>query len=250
MTRTSLLLLGGIFAFSAQVAVADNHEKAPDNYIYGTYFYCDVAGQDAADETFKRRMAPVYEKAMKDGIITGWGYLKHHTGGKWRRISYYMAPSVSALMSAGDKIGDMQDAAWTDADDAFPQACHSHDDYIWQSKAGNLSAERGKVGMSVYMNCNMSMEERADEIVATNFAPIYDQHLGEGKLSSWGWSTHVVGGQWRRLLTMSAEDIDTLLKMRGSILNSGQGMAEGEEFVKICGSHQDYIWEIAMEGRK
>lgn len=250
MKRIYLAFFAGAFALMMQAAWADSHEKAADSYIYGTYFYCDVLGEDAADEAFKRRMAPIYEKAMKDGLITGWGHLKHHTGGQWRRVTYHMGPSVSAIMSASDKMGDMMDKAWTDADDAFPRACHSHDDYVWKSASGNLSGMRGKVGLSMYLNCTMGMEERADEIVANNFAPIYDKHMGKGKLTSWGWSTHVIGGKWRRLLTMTAEDTDTLLAMRASILASAPDMPEGEEFVKICGSHQDYIWDIAMEGRK
>jgi len=250
MRKTIIAVFCAGFAFMMQLAFADSHEKAADVYIYGTYFYCDVLGEEKADEAFERRMAPAYKKAMKDGLITGWGYLKHHTGGKWRRVTYHMAPSVSAIMSASDKMGEMMDKDWTDADDAFPAACRAHDDYVWKSAGGTLSGERGKVGMSVYMHCDMSMEERADEIVTNNFAPIYDAHLGKGKLTSWGWSTHVIGGKWRRLLTMTAGDTDTLLAMRASILQSAPDMPEAEEFVKICGSHQDYVWDIAMEGRK
>lgn len=249
MRKTVLALATGAIALAAQSGLASDDEKPPESYIYGTYFYCDVLGEDAADEAYKRRWAPVYEQAMKDGMITGWGYLKHHTGGKWRRVTYHTGPSVKAIMAASEKMGDAIDKAWTDADNAFPAACKAHDDYVWQSKSGNLSGKRGKVGMSVYFNCNMSMEERADEIVANNFAPIYDQHLGKGKLTSWGWSSHVIGGQWRRLLTMTAEDLDTLIDMRGSILSAAPDMAEGDEFVKICGSHQDYVWDIDMEGR-
>lgn len=249
MRKIFIAMMTGLFILSVQGVSADNHEKAADSYIYATYFYCDVAGEKAADEAFKKSNVPTYKKAMSDDLITGWGYLKHHTGGKWRRITYHMGTSVSGVIAASEKMGEMMDAS-APGDAAFAKACRQHDDYIWKSVSGNLSAERGKVGMSVYMKCDMSKEERADEIVAKNFAPIYDAHLGEGKLTSWGWSSHIVGGSWRRLLTMTAADIDTLIEMRGSILTAAPDMPEGEEFVKICGSHQDYIWNIAMEGRK
>ena len=158
-----------------------------------------------------------------------------------------MGHSVADVIKASDAMGEMMDKDWTDADDAFPRACHSHDDYIWQSKGGNVTGKRGKVGMSVYFKCDMSQEARADEIVAKVFAPIYDAHLGEGKLTSWGWLSHVVGGGYRKASTMTAENIETLMAMRAEILS--MDIHEGDEFVKICGSHQDYIWNIDMEGR-
>lgn len=234
-------------ALVTQSALADAHEKAAPMYVYGTYFYCDVQGEDAADATVKRRFAPIYEKAMKEGMITGWGYLKHHTGGKWRRLTYHMGPGVIDVIKASEWMNEMRTKEWTEEDGAFGRACKAHDDYIWQSKAGNVGEKRGKVGMSVYFKCDMSKEERADEIVAKVFAPIYDAHLGEGKLTSWGWMSHVVGGSYRRISTMTAENIETLMKMRAQIL--GMDIPEGQEFVKICGSHTDYIWTIDMEGR-
>lgn len=230
-----------------RVAIAAEDEAAMKTYIYATYFNCDVLGEDGADAAVKRRFAPVYEKAMKDGVITGWGYLKHHAGGQWRRLTYHMADGVTDAIKASEIMGDRMDKDWTDADDAFPKACHSHDDYIWESKNGNVTSKRGKVGMSVYFECDMSREERADEIVEKVFAPIYDAHLGEGKLTSWGWLSHVVGGKYRRASTMTAANIDDLMAMRAEIL--GMDIPEGAEFVSICGSHQDYIWTIDMEGR-
>lgn len=247
MKRT-ICMLSMVLGIPALQVVAAQDEESMDTYIYATYFVCDTVNEDAADEVFKRRLAPAYEKAMEQGHITGWGYLKHHTGGKWRRISYHMASSVTGVLNAGKKMQDMTNESWTDADDAFPASCRSHDDYIWRSASGSLTEERGTVGMSVYLKCDMSREERADEIVEKAFKPIYDAHTGEGKLTSWGWSTHVVGGGYRRLATMTAKDIDTLMKMRASILSAD--VPEGDEFVSICGSHQDYIWTIEMEGRK
>lgn len=240
-------LTGLALLFAGAASAADDEDT--DTFIYATYLYCDVTGEKAADEVFEKNFAPVYEEARSKGLISGWGYLKHHTGGKWRRIIYHMADSVKGVLASSDKMGEMLTAKMGDGSNAFGKACAQHDDYIWKSETGNLSGDRGTVGMSVYFKCNMSGESRADEIVATKFAPIYDDHLGEGKLTSWGWSSHVVGGGYRRLLTMTAADMDTLIDMRSSVLSAAPDMPEGEEFVKICGSHSDYIWDIAMEGR-
>ena len=96
----------------------------------------------------------------------------------------------------------------------------------------------------------MSKEGRADEIVKTVFAPIYDAHVGEGRLASWGWSEHIVGGKYRRLATMTADDWPTLLKIRGEIFDAMDEADNplADEFSEICGSHSDYLWEIQHEG--
>ena len=75
-------------------------------------------------------------------------------------------------------------------------------------------------------------------------------NIGDGKLRSWGWSEHIVGGEYRRLSTMTADDWPTLLKMRSAIFESfsEEDNALGESFSEICGSHSDYLWEIAHEG--
>ena len=42
---------------------------------------------------------PIYEQAVKGDAITDWGWLAHHTGGKWRRILYHTASSMEGLLS-------------------------------------------------------------------------------------------------------------------------------------------------------
>ena len=241
------ILIGVILvALSATVWAADDDEKL---YVYATYMNCDVTGEDAADATFEKYLAPVYEESMKSGDIVGWGYMKHHAGGNWRRLTYHMGPSVSAVLKAGDKQGEMIDKKLKPRDNNLGKACHSHDDYIWENKAGNLATHRGKVGLSVYMVCDIGNESRADELVEEVFAPIYDKQLEAGNMASWGWLSHVVGGKYRRLLSITALDYDSLFAARGELLGSIAGSSAGREFSSICGSHQDYLWNIAMEGR-
>jgi hypothetical protein len=96
----------------------------------------------------------------------------------------------------------------------------------------------------------MAKEDRVDELVEKVFAPIYDAHVGPGKLRSWGWSEHIVGGKYRRLSTMTADDWPTLLGMRAAIFEAMDeaDSALADDFAEICGSHSDYLWEIAGEG--
>jgi hypothetical protein len=117
------------------------------------------------------------------------------------------------------------------------------------SRGGALSQERGDAGFSVYFNCDMSREERADEIVKEVFEPIFNQHVGDGKLGTWGWMQHVVGGKYRRIWTMSAADHSTMLATREAIFADLAETNEPamREFDDICGSHQDMMWNIVME---
>jgi len=233
---------------------ADAQEETPPTYIYSTYFECNVAKQEQADFIVKNAYAPFYDAAVDDGTISSWGWLAHHTGGKWRRVLYYTAPGLDALIDAPMAINPKIDEANPAAGQAFSEICGAHDDYIWQAGtssrgAGVISEERGKVGMTVYFYCDMSSEDEADEIIAEQLAPIYNSHVGEGQLTSWGWLEHYIGGKWRRAATTTASDLKTLLATRNAIYADVNEKAEaaGKRFGEICGSHQDYIWEIQHE---
>ncbi|MFC1606254.1 hypothetical protein ACFL33_05275 [Pseudomonadota bacterium] len=245
--KTAIVLFG--LAAFASAAQAQEAEK-PTMFTYATYFYCDVTGQDRVDEIVKKENAPVYDQMVKEGLISGWGWLAHHTGGKWRRIQYYQAPTVSALLDAQDEMDKRFKAAGGD-DMEFGKICNAHDDYIWEVESGTTGKDRGKAGFSVYYTCNEAKEERADEIFAKDFGPILDKYVAAGKLNSWGWSSHWVGGKFRRLQTMTGADFKSLLAARAELIDEmySEDNKAGEEFNAICGSHSDYMWEIQLETR-
>jgi hypothetical protein len=197
---------------------------------------------------------------IEDGTISAWGWLAHHTGGQWNRIFYFQADTMDALLDASDAMqgggdddesdeGDDADADADDDGDVFGMTCPRHDDYIWQVDNGSQSEKRGKVGFSVYHVCDVAREERADEIVAEHVAPILNQYVEDGKLTSWGWSSHVVGGRFRKLQTMTAPDVKSLMKARGDAIGAiyDEDNEAGAEFTEICGPHVDYIWNIQLE---
>jgi hypothetical protein len=244
-TRLVIALIG--LAGLAGTAQAQEAED-PTVFTYATYFYCDVTGQDKVDEIVKTQNAPVYDQMVKEGLISGWGWLAHHTGGKWRRLQYYQAPSVAALLDAQAEMNKRFDAA-ADADMAFGKICNAHEDYIWEVESGSSGTDRGAAGFSVYYTCDNSKEERADEIFAKDFGPVFDKYVAAGKLKSWGWSSHWVGGSFRRLQTMTAADHKTLLAARAELIEEmyAEDNAAGQEFNAICGSHSDYMWDIQLE---
>lgn len=237
--------------------VAQEEDAAPQRFTYATYFYCGGGPIDRADEIIAADADRMNER-VASGEILSWGWLAHHTGGRWQRALYYQADSMEALLDAyGDDDDDADDAdadaaATDDSDDGpgFGEICPQHDDYIWQVENGSQSDSRGAAGFSVYYVCDINREDRADEIVDSHVAPILNQFVEDGKLTSWGWSSHVVGGRFRKLQTMTAPDMKSLLKARGEAISAvyDDNSEAGAELSEICGPHVDYMWNIQIEG--
>jgi len=225
-------------------------EKTTESYVYGTYYYCDPLQEDAADSFVAEKLKPVYDQAVEDGTINAWGWLAHHTGGKWRRVLYTSAGSVDALLDSGTALREKVMKAAPD-DMRLMSACKMHEDYIWSSNnVGSGGETRGPAGFSVYYECEQNEEARADEIVKEHFAPIYDKLVSDGKLSSWGWSSHFVGGEYRRLATMTGASHKAILAARNAVIEAAyddDDSKAGAEFTDICDEHVDYMWDIQIE---
>ncbi len=230
--------------------VAQEEDAAPF-YIYATYFYCGGGPLSRVDE-ITAETAPIMDGLVEDGTINGWGWYGHHTGGGWQRLNYHTASTMDELLDGSDAIQEALAAAAEDdeADDdqmSFGQICYRHDDYIWEGVTGSGGGGGdAKAGFSTYHVCNLAGEQRADEIIKEYAAPVLNRLVEEGKLTSWGWSTHAVGGRFRKLQTMTASDHKTLLAAREEAIEAiyAEGSAAGEELASICGSHVDYMWDI------
>ena len=223
-------------------------DKPAERYTYVTYHVCDVTKQERADEIFEQVQRPIYNAAVADGTINGWGWLAHHTGGKWRRALYYGTGSVQGLLDAQKKIGDQVDAKNEKLSEEFGKICNSHDDYIWHTVAGNIgTVARGGAAFSVYHVCDQSREEQADALVKQVFASVYDKLLADGKIMSWGWNEHIVGGDFRRLATISAKDMKAVMEARAELIDALYDNPLGDTFTDICGPHTDYMWDITSQ---
>ena len=98
---------------------------------------------------------------------------------------------------------------------------------------------------ATYFICSPDGETRADEIIATSFKPHYDAAVEHGDIQGWAWYQHFVGGQWRRLLVLMANDINSLIDASGALgeIISANTPEAGRAFSAICSSHEDYIWQ-------
>lgn len=230
---------------SLSVTAQPQAGEEPESFIYATYYACDLNRQEEADRIIEQDIAPIYDEAVDSGAITGWGWLSHHTGGPWRRLFYMTANSVGALLTAQASLAEQEDPR---ANERFDAACGTHDDYIWQSLAtGGQADSRGSLSLSTYYNCDISREDRANEIFETTLAPLLDAQVENGLIRAWGWNEHVVGGGYRRLGTVTGDDWARIFEAIDAYVDAAAASELGREMWEICDSHADYLWNIELE---
>ena len=249
--RTAALAVASALTCLAMSAPAAAQDDSKRTYVYAYYYHCDESKLSQADDAFNKLWKPVYDAAVKDGTINGWAWVAHNAGGEWARLGYHTGPSLKAVVAAGDTLSSRTNTSTSKEnaklDKAFNEACGTHEDYIWGSIAGtDAQGHRGKAVFSTYYVCDSSREKQADALVKRVFAAMYDKMVADGKLSSWGWFEHIVGGKYRRLATMTAANMDALIEARTALGKMLQNDPLAEDFSGICGSHQDYMWDIKV----
>lgn len=234
--------------FLTVTATAQAADEPEEVYVYGTYSICDLTQQERVDEIFEKLDKPIYDAAVADGTISGYSYYAHHTGGKWRRGMFFFAGSIDALLDAQEKIGGQIDAKNEKMSMEASKICNKHDDYIWRQVAGKTGTNgAGKAVFSTYYVCD-SRETQADALVTQVFASAYDKLVADGDLTSWGYYEHIVGGHIRRIATMNAADMKSLMAARSKLTAALIDNPLGETFTSICDAHDDYMWEVVASG--
>lgn len=239
--RFSSLLLGLTLAAILVPATAQSQT------LIAQYFRCGTADEDEADFIVNTVFSPIFEEYVSAGDITSWGWVEHAAGGPWRRIGTLTAPDRTAAINAWGQINQELEDQHPGATHRFNEICGSHDDYIWNvesSSEGTDPTETPDAWISTYWICDQSQESRADELQA-QLAQVYDKHIAAGDISGWSWYSHDVGGQFRRLLTVSGSDFPSVLDGREMVLDElrADHGAALEEFGSICSSHVDYLWQ-------
>jgi hypothetical protein len=243
-------IAGVMFLGLASTACVAQDDDGPAAFSYVTYYVCDVATQGSMDAIVEANEKAVFDKWVEEGKLIAWGYLSHFTGGRWRRAHYHSSPTLNDALSNQAAIFQEIYADNNEAGQARSDACEAHDDYIWALQQGSpAGTDRGEVSLSVYYVCDLNGQERADEIWAAANAPALNQLQEEGKIASWGWSSHLMGGKYRRLQTITGADYASVVEANGALVQYGgdDDSGLGEEFNDICGSHTDYLWDIVHE---
>lgn len=241
-----------LFVFLGLVPLSTDAQEseAPERYSYVTYYACDVATQGNMDNVVATNEYAVFDKWVEEGKLISWGYLSHFTGGRWRRAQYHVSATLEDALNSQNSVFREIYSGNRAGGQARSEACETHDDYIWAFNQGSAAGtDRGDVSLSVYFVCNVADQMRADEIFRQAFAPRYNQLQQDGKIGSWGWQSHVLGGEYRRLLTVTGDsyaDVVTAREITLQYVNQNHS-ALGREFAQICNTHTDYLWDIVHE---
>ena len=252
MKPFSRIVLPAVACLAAHAVLAqDSQDQA---FAYVTYFECDAALEFRADEIVERNYRPHYDAAVEAGEILSWSWLAHYVGGEWRRVLVLTTADVETLIASAGALGEAILQTTPQSGRDFTEVCSKHVDYIWETTPGiggtATASERGAVGFSTYFRCDINREDEADELVRMTFGPIYNRYVDNGGLVTWNWLRHNVGGQWRRLLSLTAASHADMLNTRRAILEEmqqGRTARRFEEFNEICPVHEDYMWDIRIE---
>lgn len=238
--------------FSAAALAQDDGDQTM--FAYATYFVCTPDRESRADEIVSTSFKPHYDAAVEHGDIVSWSWLKHFIGGQWRRVLVIVASDIDAIIDSSGALGEIIEDRTPEAGRAFSAICSSHEDYIWRVEGdlgyAPVSESRGAAGFSSYMECDMSREERADELVREVFGPLHTRHIGDDGLTTWNWIAHHTGGPARRALILGASDHKTLMRTRDKIVAELGGRRYERamrELNEICHTHHDYLWDILFQ---
>ncbi len=214
--------------------------------LVATYYNCDTADEAEADFIMNTVFAPLLQSHVDSGDITSWGWVEHQAGGEWRRIATLVADDIGAVLTAWGVIADEMEEEHPGASHRLQEICGDHDDYIWELTSASEGTDPDvtpESWVSTYFVCDQSREARADELFAA-MAPAIDAHIAAGHLTGWSWYTHIIGGEFRRLLTVAGADANAaVLGREMATADMGANYAdELTEFTSICSSHVDYIW--------
>jgi hypothetical protein len=245
--KTLIMTLGSIVTCFAPNLRAATQAQENSSFIYATYFHCNSGMVERADDAVTTLFASELNGMIKAGTASSWGWLRKNTGGEWARAEYVTAPSLKAVLNAVQELQVRSDAK--PPVKAFEEACSSSEDYVWRVVAGgDARGHRGLVTFSTYYACDQSREMQADALVKRVVGPIYDKLVTDGKLTSWFWAEHIVGGKYRRLATLTAQSRDALIAVREELGAAAEHEPLVEAMTSICESHQDYIWEVKDQG--
>jgi len=240
MRRSFVMTAAACLVASAAVA-----QQTTPPFIMATYYRCDYSRQTRADTLYKQVIAPLLDKQIKAGHLTAYGFSSHRIGGVFRRLETMTAPTLAHLIAAQDAYTAELDKTNPKASAEFDAVCGSHDDYIWNRVLGSAptpGTPAPAYSYSRYLGCDLSKEGEADMIMETAFAPMMNKHLAAGHITGWGWFTHNMGGNIRRILNWNGPDVMAVLNAEEMISSDIAAHPLGSAFSAACNSHSDYVW--------
>lgn len=252
MRPPSLLVAAALVSpFAAAPGPVSAQEDATA-YVYASYYECSPGSISGAVQNIRDNWTPIVQESMDGGAVAAWGALTHATGNTWSVGLYHVGPDLDRLRGALDDGIERLYSENPDAAAAFGEACPTHEDYVWTTLVASqppsqVAAERGTAVMSVYWVCDEGREAVADLIFEEKMAPLWNEQVEAGLVTSWSWLEHYLGGEYRRLLAVDGPDHASLLEARTNVIEAfGENPGLGAAFSEVCNGHQDNLFDIAI----
>lgn len=217
-----------------------------EGVVFALYYRCTQGAENRADEIIRDTFGPIFDRQVAAGAYTTWGLNAHVIGGDWRRLMYWIGTDRDAMLDARDELLQEIQQNHAPAAQELGAICPSHDDYIWNIVGQNSIGEGGGgATLSTYYVCDQTQQARADSVVTQLIAPVWNQHVSRGTITSWGWFAHRHGGKYRRLAVMGGADAKSLLNAQETMGSDIPSMAT-REINEICPTHTDYLWNAVV----
>ncbi len=105
-------------------------QERPDAGL-STYYVCNFAREQRADEIFTEVIAPVIDKHVALGHLNSWSWLEHDIGGRFRRALVIDGADHKTILNMRDAITSELRSQHSDAITEFSEICGWHTDYLW-----------------------------------------------------------------------------------------------------------------------
>lgn len=121
------------YIWSSVVTAPPNPDAVPGTATLSAYHACDASKERRADHIFEQLLAPIYQKHVDMGHLSGWAFYRHVSGGIFRRLETFGGPDHKTLVKMLAAI--YQEASETDplAMNEYRSICSWHTDYWWNN---------------------------------------------------------------------------------------------------------------------
>lgn len=132
--KAALVPLGVVLALAAGLAspaTAQDEAGAPMGVVVSQQI-CSFAVLDDLNEMVREYWAPVLDRAVSEGVLTGWGVLNHLWGDEWNWVIYYSGPNAGGLTQVvSGLLGEIIEGMPGDPMEDLANMCSAHRDNVY-----------------------------------------------------------------------------------------------------------------------
>ncbi len=96
-----------------------------------TYYTCNIAREDRADEIVQEVLGPEIQKHVDLGHLNSWSWIRHEVGGRFRRALVIDAADHKTILTMRGAIISALQQNSEDEMAEFSEICGGHTDYLW-----------------------------------------------------------------------------------------------------------------------